>query len=259
MNKNSSILLIVEGAKAEKKLVEKLFEIYDINVSESQIYSYTTNIYDLYDRVFKDSLDELDDLDFLLTLKEKGINKAQQNILTDREYSDVILIFDYEPQDDKFSIDKIAVMMKYFSESTDKGKLYLNYPSVESFKHFKSIPDPEYINRYYYLNELLTNKGSVYKQIVGNESIVTDLKKFTKDIFNYIIHENIIKAEKIESAQISNNIKESYFNLNEIRLLTKINTVFKNDKIIPVLNTCLFFICEYNINLILQKESTTYD
>lgn len=38
-------------------------------------------------------------------------------------------------------------MSDYFSESTDEGKLYINYPMVEACKHFKDIPDDEYITR----------------------------------------------------------------------------------------------------------------
>lgn len=129
MNKNSKVLLIVEGAKTEKMLLNQLFKVYGIKVLDKQIYAYTTNIYDLYNRVFKDSLDELDDLDFLLTLKEKGINHEQSELLV-QDYSDILLIFDYEPQDPNFGEKEISIMMNYFSESTDKGKLYINYPSV---------------------------------------------------------------------------------------------------------------------------------
>lgn len=80
MNKTSKILLIVEGARTEKQLLKRLFDVYGIEVLDKQIYSYTTNIYDLYNRIFKDSLDELEDLDFLLALKEKGINESQSKL-----------------------------------------------------------------------------------------------------------------------------------------------------------------------------------
>lgn len=251
MNKNSSILLIVEGAKTERKLLEQIFKIYNIKVSDKQIYSYTTNIYSLYDRVFKNSLEELDDLDFLLALKENGINQEQNDILTEHDYSDILLIFDYEPQDDKFDISHLSIMMKYFSESTDNGKLYINYPSVESFKHFKSIPDPEYFNRYYKLADLINNERSQYKQTVGNESAITDIRKYTKSLLDYLVKENINKAFYIEKGNALCGIKETYTSLNEVELLSNINKMFVKDNIIPVLNTSLFFICEYNIRLIL--------
>ena len=56
-------------------------------------------------------------------------------------YSDIILIFDFDPQDDLFTSKKIEEMLEYFKESSDMGKLYINYPMVESFYHMKTIPD----------------------------------------------------------------------------------------------------------------------
>lgn len=250
MNKNSRILLIVEGEKTERQLLKQLFKVYGIEVLDKQIYAYTTNIYDLYTRVFKDSLDELDDLDFLLTLKEKGINRKERELLS-QDYSDILLIFDYEPQDPNFGEEEISVMMNYFSESTDKGKLYINYPSIESFKHFKSIPDKDYLKRYIHIDEL---KSIGYKQIVNQESFCTDIRKYSKKHFNYIISENIKKAEYIENQEISNSINDSFNNITESHLLEKINQIFKKNEIIPILNTSLNFICEYNINLIHSSE-----
>lgn len=233
-------------------MVNQLFKIYNIEVSKKQIYTYTTNIYDLYDRIFKDSRDELEDLDFLLTLKEKGINQDQNDILTAHEYSDILLIFDYEPQDHQFDVKKISIMMNYFCESTDKGKLYINYPSIESFKHFKSFPDPEYLKRYLMISEIMTSKGSQYKRIVEEESFLTDIRKYTRDIFNYLIHENIKKAEYIATKKISDDIIHAYDNIDEVVLLNQINNLFSKQSLVPVLNTTLFFICEYDISLILS-------
>ena len=44
--------------------------------------------------------------------------------------------------------------MRYFVESTDMGKLYLNYPMIEAFYHMSNIPDPEYNGRVATLAEL---------------------------------------------------------------------------------------------------------
>lgn len=245
MNKNSKLLLIVEGARTEKQLLNRLFKVYGIEVLDKQIYSYTTNIYELYNRIFKDSIDELEDLDFLLALKEKGINSEQREILS-QDFSDILLIFDYEPQDNQFGTKEISVLMNYFTESTDRGKLYINYPSIESFKHFKNIPDEEFLTRDVHIDDI----KSGYKQIVGNESFCTDLRRYDKDLFDYIISENIKKAEFIETGEMSETILESYSNINENNLLKEINKLFIKQRLVPVLNTSLYFICDYNIHLI---------
>ena len=35
-------------------------------------------------------------------------------------------------------------MQKYFYDSTDVGKLYINYPMVESYQHFEGWPDERF-------------------------------------------------------------------------------------------------------------------
>lgn len=157
------------------------------------------------------------------------------------------MIFDYEPQDDSFGTEEISILMNYFSESTDKGKLYINYPSVESFKHLKSIPDENFLTKYIHINDIIENG---YKKIVGNESFCTDLKKYSRKHFDYIISENIKKAEYIETQNISASVLEADSNINESNLLNKINQTFVEQGMIPILNTSLYFIYEYNINLI---------
>lgn len=141
--------------------------------------------------------------------------------------------------------------MDYFSESTDRGKLYINYPTVESFKHFKSIPDEEYLFRKIHIDDF--NDRS-YKQIVGEESCCTDLRRYSREDFNYIISESIKKAEYIETQKLSENIRKSYANINEKCLLERKNDTFEEEKVIPVLNTSLYFICDYNIKLITMSD-----
>ena len=125
MANKTKILLIVEGAKREVELVEKLLQEYKVKV-EREIYVYGTNIYELYEKVFLGNEDEMDSIDLLQKLKEKDSN----NPILDEKFSDIILIFDYDPQDNRYSEERIKLMLDYFSESTENGKLYINYPML---------------------------------------------------------------------------------------------------------------------------------
>ena len=49
----SKVLVLVEGAKTDYKLMEKLFKVYGIS-DRYNIVSYKTNIYTLYEDMFKD-------------------------------------------------------------------------------------------------------------------------------------------------------------------------------------------------------------
>lgn len=121
------ILLIVEGKKQEVSLFRALFACYRLDL-EYEISPYGTNIYELYERMFADGAQ--DDLTLLGVLKERA--PAEDRWLFDQNYSDVLLVFDYEPQDNRFSPERLAEMQRYFNESTDNGKLYVKKVSEMS-------------------------------------------------------------------------------------------------------------------------------
>lgn len=73
------ILMLVEGAKMEIKLMEHLLSVYGISQSH-QIVSYNTSIYDLYAHMFVDT--DPDDVDLLQLLKERETDPAKRNCLT---------------------------------------------------------------------------------------------------------------------------------------------------------------------------------
>ena len=139
MDETSKILILVEGAKTDLRLMKRLLHIYGIDEGH-EVVSYNTNIYTLYKEMFSDG--DPDSIDLLQLLKERETDSGRKEMF-DAHYSDILLVFDLDPQDPNFSLDKILQMLQFFVESSDMGKLYLNYPMVESFYHMKSIPDEE--------------------------------------------------------------------------------------------------------------------
>lgn len=130
-DEKSKILVLVEGKKTDYQLMERLLQVYGIGDSH-EIVSYNTNIYVLYNEMFRDG--DPASLDILQTLKEHERDPEKKKLF-DRWYSDILLIFDLDPQDPAFSAYKILEMASFFVESSDMGKLYLNYPMVEAFYH----------------------------------------------------------------------------------------------------------------------------
>ena len=63
----SKILVIVEGQKTDYKLMERLLDVYGISASH-EIVSYNTNIYTLYNEMFRDG--DPSSVDLLQILKE---------------------------------------------------------------------------------------------------------------------------------------------------------------------------------------------
>lgn len=247
----TKILVLVEGEKTDVVLMEKLFNIYDDIASSHQIVSYNTSIYVLYNKMFYDNVNKKylnpEDFDLLQILKERERDPEKKKLF-DEHYSDILLIFDLDPQDPQYSADKIRRMSEYFVESSDMGKLYLNYPMVEAFYHMKSIPDDEYNLRYATIEELNAKK---YKERVNIENRNRDYTKFAVDKAecNIVIRQNVDKAFWLCDSR--NNATQLVPDSGSI-LAVQLNSL-ENDNKLAVLCTCVFYIVEYNPRLI---EST---
>ena len=240
-NGKAQILVLVEGEKTDVNLMRHLLNVYGISQNH-EIVSYNTNIYELYNHMFRD--EDPNTIDFLQLLKEHE-NDPTKKLVFDRSYSDILLIFDLDPQDPQFSPAKIEEMVAYFVESSDMGKLYLNYPMVEAFYHMRSIPDKAYES---YTASLLELRDKAYKARVQHENRDHDYRKFaaTRDECSIVIHQNIEKACHLVGygPASDDGIPEGRTILNaELTLLSEMERV-------SVLCTCAFYIWDYNPNLL---------
>ena len=246
MSNKAKILVLVEGSRTDVRLMEKLLSIYGIS-SKHQIVSYNTNIYALYNSMFKDTNPE--DMDLLQVLKEQERDVEKKKIF-DEMYSDILLIFDLDPQDPSFTAEKIVDMIKYFDNSSDMGKLYLNYPMVEAFYHMKGIPDEDY-NGYTASMEEVVNKK--YKERVQRENRNQDYSKFAVDKkeCNIVIRQNIEKANIIVSVETKEENEETLIPTSLDILLEQLK-LLEDNNMVSVLCTCAFYIPEYNAKLIIE-------
>lgn len=236
MNK-PKILFLVEDAKTDVRLMQKLLSVYGFD-QKYEIVSYNTNIYTLYNEMFRDN--DPADLDLLQVLKEHE-KDPRKKPLFDQSYSDILLIFDLDPQDPLFTSDKIQRMTEYFVESSDMGKLYLNYPMVEAFYHMHDIPDAHF-NEYFTTQEELSN--GTYKQRVNQENRNRNYTKFavTKEECNTVIQQNLEKARWL--CNVPDGIPD------EISILSA-ELRYWEQQMISVLCTCVFYIPEYDPKLII--------
>ncbi|MDR3601631.1 MAG: hypothetical protein P4L49_14315 [Desulfosporosinus sp.] len=234
------ILILVEGARTDTVLMERLLAIYDID-AQYEIVSYCTNIYTLYSEMFGQNDPSVMDLLPLLKAREPVPEKKS---IFDATYTDILLIFDLDPQAPDFSPEKIQQMAEYFVESTNMGKLYLNYPMVESFYHMSSIPDDRYNDYVATLDEL---REGIYKIRVNRENRNHDYRKFAVNLeeCNVVIQQNISKAQRIihEETDLEYIPEQAHILKAQLDLLSEEHKV-------AVLSTCPFFIPDYNPALI---------
>ena len=240
--------MLVEGARTDLRLMERLFKIYGID-DQRVIIPYNTNIYVLYNTMFNNA--DPAEFDILGHLKEHETDPLKKTLFNDR-YSDILLIFDFDPQDSQFSAEKILEMSEYFVESTDMGKLYLNYPMVEAFYHMKSIPDKDYDSYTASLTEL---KAGQYKSRVNTETRNRNYSKFavTKTECDKVIWQNIKKAWLIaEKPGPAGDAKPPIPDLTDV--LRKQLARMQAENEVAVLCTCPFYIVEYDSKLIAIDE-----
>ena len=193
-NRNKT-LLIVEGNHEKNELFWLIFMCFpEINIDMDNVWIYGTNIYLLYEDIVKEygvdwAEEEMDiDLPFVISKKQTPDNLRYKD-----EFTNIILVFDYERHDKNFSERKIEEMQNSFSDAADMGKLYINYPMIESYQHLKTIPDCDFADRKIPVS---LQPGSKYKELVGRETIIEKVVDFphrVDDLMN--AHFGITNAE----------------------------------------------------------------
>ncbi len=140
-------LLIVEGNHEKNKLLRRILASFpEIQIDEDNILIYETNIYILLCKIKEEYGEDWyeQDIDIpYLYGKLKGIVPRE----TKRNYTNILLIFDYERHDPNFSEVDIERMQGYFLDAADMGRLYINYPMVESYMDLGAMVDDSYENR----------------------------------------------------------------------------------------------------------------
>jgi len=238
------ILVLVEGQVTDVKLMERLLTAYGI-YEEHQIVYYGTDVYSLYDALFRNK-EGLAVLDLPLHLRSRESDPDKKEILS-KCFSRILLVFDLDPQSTHFLPERAKAMAEYFNDSTDVGLLYLNYPMIEAFFHIKSIPDPDYIEYTASLSEL-KRKKETYKDRVSKESCIIDRRGVfqNRNTCNTIIRHNLEKAWQITGETPSVMLPMP----SQDRILQKqLETVYADAKV-GILCTCCLYIVDYNPNLI---------
>jgi len=230
---NKKILFIVEGEKTEPSLMRRLNKI--IGFTNYEIFSYNTSIYELYEELTED-----DNLDLVLTLKESAKTRAEIGVLS-QKYVSIYLIFDFDPHYQKYSKENLKEMLTYFNSSYDRGKLYINYPMMESFRDLRSMPDHAFLLRQMKVSDL-----TKYKEQVGKLSDYTEMNKYDFKIVMEMITHHLRKYHLLVKRKISIPSENDFLNYNylsDIKLL-EIQSNNVQNGCVSVINTSVFYLID---------------
>lgn len=218
------IVFVLEG-KAENAVAETVRKCFFPRRQGDILYSYENNIYQLYSQIKKlyggtEGISDYANIISLLRERHPGSDLDKIERISDVE--ETFLFFDYDfhhalyalkkdPQADISNIisennRKIEEMLNFFCEETEMGKLYINYPMLESTYYTKELPDNDFYN--YEVNienshnfKEIVDRFSFYK---GHKGILlqsgTD-RETAIDNWKKLIEQNAKKANYIISGQ----------------------------------------------------------
>ncbi|MBR5549399.1 MAG: hypothetical protein IKU71_06685 [Kiritimatiellae bacterium] len=192
-------LLIVEGARLEPRFFSRLADVLNMRV---EIVPFCANIYQLYRK--------LEEYGFNYDVKQALLEQNptdEARVVLSRKYAYTYLIFDCDAQDrgkmlngvKNCELDEIVMsnygllkkMVAYFTDETDpdRGKLYVNYPMMESFRDADDFFDESYEQRMVDFANL-----DNYKEIVGIRKLaIRHIDNFSKDDICSLLHMNLCK------------------------------------------------------------------
>lgn len=136
MNLSAKQVLVISEGPTEAKLLQRLFGKFDL--PRVEVVSLNANLKKLY-LEYESYGCEYTDLDITAVLRSsRQVGQGDKEKLKGKsanDFSDIFLAFDFDPHTGDFDAVCVQKLMSHFTDSSDVGKLYINYPMVESFYH----------------------------------------------------------------------------------------------------------------------------
>ena len=218
--------------------------------------SFLSNIYNLYQAMERIEFngDLRDVLAALPCMKDQDLKALQET-----RFAYTYLVFDCDAQhtidetkDKSRSIDAIVrenfqrlmKMAAYFTNETDPsiGKLYVNYPMMESYRDCEDFFDEDYRNAQVCIDDI-----GQYKAITGQKKLANvRVDKFSRENFSDLLRMNIYKLNSVLGSRWENLPYMEYRILSEQKkIVIYQEELTARTRNITVLNTTLFLLADY--------------
>lgn len=211
------ILFIFEGEDREPHVYATIERLFFARKNDNIICSFGNNIYELYKE-----LTEYDgDGDVVAIMKERLTQRGDKTLelIRSTDIAEIFLFFDYDFQNTNLTPEEmnrqIEEMLQMFDNETDAGKLYVNYPMVESIRYTKELPDADY----------------PYYEISRDDC--HDFKRRAHEFSHYVGFDHILfKEGETPSKEKYQNIEENWRHL-KIMNVSKANLIVNGRHSIP--------------------------
>ncbi len=253
------ILFIFEGNEREPRLYRTLEKLYFPRENDNIICSFGNNIYGLYEELMAYG----DGGDIVALMRERLADRGDSTLngIRNSDVSEIFLFFDYDFQNSQLALDEInkrvEEMLTLFDDETGNGKLYINYPMIESIRYTKELPDEEYVNYVVSREECkdfkhLAREFSAYSSldhILFKDGEVPSKEKFmrVKDNWQYLRRMNVSKANWLVAGKYS--MPEEKRVVNQLAIFCgQVARYVTPCECVAVLNSFPIFIYEYMKN-----------
>ena len=247
------VLFITEGPIDELRLLKDICRDLHKIYEEYEFYSYRTDFHQFVRLLIPDGIDEIDkDLDIQLTLKSHEQSNEEREKLS-QKYTDIYIIFDLDPHAIKVDFDKIRLLSTFFTNSSDMGRLFINYPMMQSYKHLKSLPDIDFESRTVTISDIKR-----YKELVAREALDELLKahEYSHIQLYEIACHHFCKREKILGRDYKIDAESKYSASEDIKIFDKEVAQLKEKGFCDVLNTSVLIYFEYAPERFLREITT---
>jgi hypothetical protein len=204
------ILFVFEGNQREPDLFQTIQRLFFPKANEHIVCSFGNNLYQLYEEL--DEYGGDGDIVSLLMKKFEGKNDNPfKNVEHSSDFSEIYLFFDYDFQNSNLPIEElnrqVNVMLNLFDDETSNGKLYINYPMIESLRYTKKLPDYHYFE-YTVLRDdchefkRISAEFSAYKsfdfvQVYPRKKLTEEKQEQLVYNWKYLKDQNVCKANYI--------------------------------------------------------------
>jgi hypothetical protein len=243
---SNKILFVFEGKTPEKHIVTSL-KNYFLNENDIIECVFGAEIYQMYNEISND--EDLDTFSLIKNINDK--NKIELKNYKRIDFSQIYLFFDYDGHSSKASDDDLIDMLDFFNEETEKGKLYLSYPMVESLRH--------YSENITFKDLIVSCKVNVnYKNIVheNGDSKYKQFSKYTIENWSFLISEHLKKMNFIVNDIFT--LPENIYN-QKLIFENQIEKFIEPSLVVSVLSAFPVFIHDYYGNKEIRNRISIED
>ena len=134
-------------------------------------------------------------------------------------------------------------MLEFFDDSSSKGKLFINYPMMQSYRHMTGPEDQGFRDR-----SVPKSIGRGYKALVDKEAWnrLKQINRLDRGLFKWMIEMHLSKLNYLMNRTYAMPTYREYRSMTGDRTLDiQLGSIAENDSVF-VLNTSIFLIIDYH-------------